>query len=258
MNLQTSDSLSRRDALKTLGAGAALIGLGAFSFEAAAAETRRTAPDSIVSGGGTSQPFTLPELGYAYDALEPHIDQRTMEIHHSKHHQAYITNANKALADVAQLKTRSAEELLRNLSVVPESIRTTVRNNVGGHVNHAFFWRTIGPKAGGAPDGTLASSIKQTFGSFDAFKAQFADAAMKRFGSGWGWLSVDGGKLKIHSTANQDSPLIEGAVPLLGIDVWEHAYYLKYQNRRADYLAAFWNVVNWSEVAKNFQAAQRA
>jgi Fe-Mn family superoxide dismutase len=206
----------------------------------------------------TSQPFTLPPLGYDYGALEPHIDRQTMEIHHTKHHQAYITNANKALADTSGMKERSAEDILQNLSSVPESIRTTVRNNVGGHVNHSFFWKTIGPGAGGAPTGDVAAAITKAFGSFDAFKTQFADAAMKRFGSGWGWLSAENGKLKIHSTANQDSPLIEGAVPLLGIDVWEHAYYLRYQNRRADYLAAFWNVVNWSQVAKNFQAVNLA
>ena len=240
-----------------MGAGAALIGLGAISLDAIAAEAPRSAAKMPAGASRTAQPFTLPELGYGYDALEPYIDQRTMEIHHSKHHQAYITNANKALADATDLKNRSAEDLLRDLSSVPEAIRTTVRNNVGGHVNHAFFWRTIGPKKGGAPEGKLASSINQTFGSFDAFKAQFADAAMKRFGSGWGWLSAQGGALKIHSTANQDSPLIEGAVPLLGIDVWEHAYYLKYQNRRADYLAAFWNVVNWTEVAKNFETSRQ-
>jgi Fe-Mn family superoxide dismutase len=188
--------------------------------------------------------------------LEPHIDQRTMEIHHTKHHQAYITNANKALADYPELKGKSAEEVLRNLTLVPEAIRTTVRNNAGGHVNHSFFWKTIGPKAGGSPAGELADAITKTFGTFEAFKAQFADAAMKRFGSGWGWLSVQGGALKIHSTANQDSPLSEGAVPLLGVDVWEHAYYLHYQNRRADYLTAFWNVVNWSQVAMNFKTAK--
>ena len=207
---------------------------------------------------GTAQPFTLPKLGFGYEALSPYIDQRTMEIHHSKHHQAYIDNANKALADHPELKSQSAEELLRNLDAVPEKIRTTVRNNVGGHVNHSFFWQTLAPNAGGTPTGDVAEAISKAFGTFDGFKAQFADAAMKRFGSGWGWLSVDRSGLKIHSTANQDSPLIEGLVPLLGVDVWEHAYYLHYQNRRAEYLTAFWNVVNWSQVARNFQLAKAA
>lgn len=256
MHPHSPHALSRRDALKTMGAGAALLGLGAFSLNAVGAEASRGSTTGASAAGKTTQPFSLPPLGYAYEALEPHIDARTMEIHHTKHHQAYINNANKALADSPALKNRSAEDLLRNLSSVPESIRTTVRNNVGGHVNHSFFWKTIGPKSGGAPSGQLSDAITKAFGSLTEFKAQFTDAAMKRFGSGWGWLSVQGGGLKIHSTANQDSPLIDGSVPLLGVDVWEHAYYLHYQNRRADYLAAFWNVVNWDQVAKNFAAAK--
>ena len=249
--MNSSDSVSRRDALKTLGAGAALVGLGAV-----APSTLAAAQPASNRGSGTIQPFSLPKLNYGYDALEPHIDSRTMEIHHTKHHQAYITNANQALANHASLQKLSAEELLKNLNQVPESIRMTLRNNVGGHLNHALFWQTIGPKAGGAPKGAVADAITKTFGSFDAFKTQFGDAASKRFGSGWAWLTRQQGKLAITSTANQDSPLMEGATPLLGLDVWEHAYYLKYQNRRADYISAFWNVVNWEQVNANFAAAK--
>lgn len=241
-----------------MGAGAALLSLGALSLRTVAAEVPGAVSSLASVSSRAGQPFTLPPLGYAYDALEPHIDRQTMEIHHTKHHQAYINNANRALADHAELKNQSAEEILRNLDAVPEKIRTTLRNNVGGHANHSFFWRTIGPKTGGAPTGELANEIVKAFGSFDALKTQFADTAMKRFGSGWGWLSFQGKALKVHSTANQDSPISEGAVPLLGVDVWEHAYYLHYQNRRADYLAAFWNVVDWSQVAKNYQAAKAA
>jgi Fe-Mn family superoxide dismutase len=246
--------LSRRTVLKTLGTGAALLGVAALRSPALAADTPAGATPA------TPQPFALPKLGYAYDALEPHIDARTMEIHHTKHHQAYIDNANKALAAQPTLQKRSAEEILRDLAAVPESVRTVLRNNVGGHVNHAFFWKIIAPAAGGAaaartPAGPLAEALARRFGSFDAFKTQFADAAAKRFGSGWAWLVVKGGQLEITSTANQDSPLSEGATPVLGLDVWEHAYYLKYQNRRADYVGAFWNVVNWSQAAANFAAA---
>lgn len=249
--MNSSDFVSRRDALKTLGASAALVGLGVVGTSNLA-----TAQPATVRGGGTAQPFSLPKLNYGYDALEPHIDARTMEIHHTKHHQAYINNANQALASHASLQKLSAEELLKNLNQAPESIRTTLRNNVGGHVNHALFWRTIDPKAGGAPKGALGDAITKTFGSFDAFKTQFGDAASKRFGSGWAWLTRQQGKLAITSTANQDSPLMDGASPLLGLDVWEHAYYLKYQNRRADYIAAFWNIVNWEQVNANFAAAK--
>ena len=237
-----------------MGAGAALVGLGAVTLRSMAAEA---APVARASGAGTSlmQPFSLPPLGYAADALEPHIDRQTMEIHHGKHHQAYITNANKALADLPDFKTKSAEDLLRNLSALPENVRTAVRNNVGGHANHTLFWRTIGPARNSVPEGALSAAIVKSFGSVENLKSQVNDAAMKRFGSGWAWLSVSGGNLKVHSTANQDSPLSEGSIPLLGVDVWEHAYYLHYQNRRADYLAAFWNVVNWAEVAQNYAAA---
>ena len=242
------EPVSRRDVLKTFGAGAALLGLGSTGLHAAGAGKKAAAS----SMGMTSQPFTLPKLAYAYDALEPHIDAKTMEIHHSKHHQAYITNANNALKDQASLQRKSAEEILGSLASVPESVRTTLRNNVGGHVNHAFFWKVIGPKGGGTPKGAMADAITKGFGSFDTFKTQFADAAGKRFGSGWAWLVAKDGKLAITSTANQDSPLSDGATPLLGIDVWEHAYYLKYQNRRADYVTAFWNVVQWDQIAANF------
>ncbi|HJT44697.1 MAG TPA: superoxide dismutase [Chthoniobacterales bacterium] len=203
--------------------------------------------------------YELPKLPYAYDALEPHIDARTMEIHYSKHHQAYVTNLNNAIKGKSDLEKKSVEDLIRDLKSVPEDIRTAVRNNGGGHANHSFFWRIMGPNAGGEPKGKLADDIKSTFGGFDQFKEKFADAGVKRFGSGWAWLIKNGsGKLEIVSTANQDSPLmgksiagVEGT-PVLGVDVWEHAYYLNYQNRRPDYLKAWWNVVNWDAVAKNY------
>jgi Fe-Mn family superoxide dismutase len=194
--------------------------------------------------------FTLPPLPYAYDALAPHIDAKTMEIHHTKHHQAYINNVNTALEGHPTLAAKPVEELIRDLAAVPEAIRTTVRNNGGGHANHSLFWTIMGPKAGGEPSGPLGEAINGSFGSFANFKEQFTKAAMGRFGSGWAWLSADKGKLVIETSANQDNPISEGRTPLLGIDVWEHAYYLNYQNRRADYVAAFYNVINWSEVAK--------
>jgi superoxide dismutase, Fe-Mn family len=195
-------------------------------------------------------PYTLPPLPYAPEALEPHIDAETMRIHHGKHHQAYITNANKLLADHPELAKLSPEELLKNLDQAPESIRAGLRNNVGGHLNHSQFWLMMSPDGGGEPTGELAAAIDSSFGSFDEFKKQFADAAMKRFGSGWAWLVMKDGKLSILSTPNQDPPLLEGYSPLLGLDVWEHAYYLKYQNRRGDYALAWWNVVNWPHVAE--------
>ena len=199
--------------------------------------------------------FELPKLSYSYDALEPHIDARTMEIHHTKHHQTYITNVNNAIAGKPNLEGKTVEALITNLNEVPEEIRTVVRNNGGGHANHSFFWKIMGPGMGGTPGGDLASAINTTFGSFDSFKEQFAKAAAGRFGSGWAWLIIDGGKLAITSTPNQDSPIMEGKRPVLGLDVWEHAYYLKYQNRRPDYVGAFWNVVDWTAVAKNFKSA---
>jgi Fe-Mn family superoxide dismutase len=200
--------------------------------------------------------YELPKLPYANNALEPHIDARTMEIHHTKHHQAYINNVNKALEGHPELAAKPIEELMRNLSAVPEAIRTTVRNNGGGHANHSLFWTIMAPNAGGNPTGDLAAAIDSSFGSFDNFKTQLTNAAIGRFGSGWGWLSVDKGKLIVESTPNQDTPLSEGRTPILGVDVWEHAYYLHYQNRRPDYVAAFWNVVNWPEVARRFAAAK--
>jgi len=202
--------------------------------------------------------FSLPPLAYAYNALEPHIDARTMEIHHTKHHQAYINNVNNAIKGRADLENKSVEELIANIAAIPEDIRNVVRNNAGGHANHTFFWTIIGPNAGGQPQGNVAAAINAAFGSFDAFKEKFAQAATTRFGSGWAWVSVgQDGKLEISSTPNQDSPLMEGKTPILGIDVWEHAYYLHYQNRRPDYIAAFWNVVNWQEVEKRFNALKK-
>jgi len=201
-------------------------------------------------------PYTLPQLPYAYNALEPHIDARTMEIHHTKHHQAYINNVNTALQG-SPLADKPIEELLKGLSSVPEAVQTAVRNNGGGHANHTLFWPIMSPSGGGAPTGELAAAITAKFGSFDAFKEQFNKAAATRFGSGWAWLSVGGdGSLIVESTANQDSPLSLGHTPILGLDVWEHAYYLHYQNRRPDYISAFWNVVNWPEVARRFSAAK--
>lgn len=200
--------------------------------------------------------YELPALPYAHDALEPHIDARTMEIHHTKHHQGYVNKVNDALQGHDDLAAKSIEDLMRGLSSVPEEIRTAVRNNGGGHANHSLFWTVMGPGAGGAPAGDLAAAIDSAFGSFDNFKQEFSGAAATRFGSGWAWLSVDGGKLVVESTANQDTPLSEGRTPILGLDVWEHAYYLNYQNRRPDYISAFWNVVKWDEVGKRFGAAK--
>jgi superoxide dismutase, Fe-Mn family len=201
--------------------------------------------------------YELPPLPYPKDALEPHIDAQTMEIHHGKHHNAYVTNVNKVLAGKPELEKKSVEELISNLKAVPDDIRNVVRNNGGGHANHSMFWKIMGPNAGGAPTGPLADDIKVVFGNFDAFKEKFEAAGAGRFGSGWAWLVVKDGKLEIMSTANQDNPLMEGIKPVLGCDVWEHAYYLKYQNRRPDYLKAWWNVVNWAEVAKYYDAAKR-
>lgn len=198
----------------------------------------------------------LPPLPYPNNALEPHIDETTMMIHHDRHHNTYVTNLNKALEGHPELESKSVEELIANLDAVPESIRTAVRNNGGGHANHSLFWEVIGPNGGGEPSGSLAEAINAEFGSFEKFKETFAAAAAGRFGSGWAWLSLDNGKLVVHSTPNQDSPIMEGKTPLLGLDVWEHAYYLKYQNKRPDYIAAFWNVVNWAEVQKRYEAAK--
>ena len=199
--------------------------------------------------------YTLPELPYSTTALEPHIDARTMEIHHGKHHAAYIAKVNEAIAGT-DLESKSVEDLISNMAAVPADKQAAVRNNGGGHANHSLFWTIMSPNGGGLPTGDLAAAIDATFGSFDAFKEKFATAAATRFGSGWAWLSVDGGKLIVDSTPNQDSPLMEGRTPILGLDVWEHAYYLNYQNRRPDYVSAFFNVINWEEVARRYAAAK--
>ncbi|WP_054787720.1 superoxide dismutase SodA [Gracilibacillus dipsosauri] len=200
--------------------------------------------------------FTLPDLPYAYDALEPHIDKETMNIHHTKHHNTYVTKLNAALEGHDDLANKSIEDILANLDAVPENIRTAVRNNGGGHANHSLFWTLLSANGGGEPTGELADKINEAFGSFDKFKEEFANAAAGRFGSGWAWLVVDNGNLAITSTPNQDTPISEGKTPILGLDVWEHAYYLKYQNKRPDYIAAFWNVVNWDKVASLYNEAK--
>ncbi len=245
--MSSKNLFTRREAIKTLGAGVALTGLGLMSTRKGYAEPSLPKP--------LAQPFALPSLTYDFDALEPHIDRRTMEIHHDKHHQGYVNKANMALADYPELHGRSANQLLTNLEEVPEPIRLSVRNNVGGHANHSLFWQVINPMGGGEPQGKLAAAISAEFGSLSELKAKFSQAAKTRFGSGWAWMSVRDGALIIHSTANQDSPLSAGIVPVLGLDVWEHAYYLHYQNRRADYVNAFWAVVNWRQVEANYLAA---
>ena len=198
--------------------------------------------------------FEVPPLPYEYNALEPYIDTQTMQLHHDKHHAAYVNNLNNALQNQSQLASWTVEDLVQRINEVPESIRTAVRNNAGGHTNHSMFWQIMKPNGGGEPTGELGSAIQQAFGSFDQFKAAFNDAGVKRFGSGWTWLVLDrSGKLQVISTANQDSPMMDGMFPVMGNDVWEHAYYLKYQNRRPDYLAAWWNVVNWDEITHRYQ-----
>jgi Fe-Mn family superoxide dismutase len=211
--------------------------------------------ENATSKEDTHMAYQLPELPYAYDALEPHIDARTMEIHHTKHHQAYISKVNDAIAG-SELEKKTVEALISDLSAVPENIRGVVRNNGGGHANHTLFWTVMSPGGGGSPSGELAAAIDKELGGFAKFQEAFKAAAVGRFGSGWAWLSVDKGKLLVESTANQDSPLMEGRTPILGLDVWEHAYYLHYQNRRPDYAAAFFNVVNWDEVARRYAAAK--
>jgi len=200
--------------------------------------------------------YELPKLPYDYNALEPHIDARTMEIHYTKHHQAYITNLNNAIKGKPDLEKKSVEDLISDLKSVPEDIRTAVRNNGGGHINHSMFWQILGPGAGGSPVGNLAQAITGSFGGFDTFKEKFGAAATTRFGSGWAWLLKNGTKVEVISTANQDSPVMEGKYPVIGLDVWEHAYYLKYQNRRPDYIGAWWSVVNWQEAEKRFNAGK--
>lgn len=200
--------------------------------------------------------FELPQLPYAYDALEPHIDKETMNIHHTKHHNTYVTNLNNALEGNEELLSKTVEEVISNLDAVPEAARTAVRNNGGGHANHTLFWQVISPNGGGEPTGELAEAINSKFGGFEGFKEEFSKAATTRFGSGWAWLAVNNGELEVTSTPNQDSPLMEGKTPILGLDVWEHAYYLNYQNRRPEYIGAFWNVVNWEEVNNRYNAAK--
>ena len=202
-------------------------------------------------------PFTVPPLPYAFDALEPYIDAKTMEIHHDKHHGAYVTNLNKALEGHADLQNKTVEQLLTGLNSLPESIRTAVRNNGGGHLNHSLFWKIMKKGGGGEPSGELATAINGAFGSFAEFKAKLVDAGTKRFGSGWAWLLFRDGKLVIESSANQDNPIIDGGKAFFGVDVWEHAYYLKYQNRRPEYLEAWWNTINWAQVAENFADAKK-
>jgi superoxide dismutase, Fe-Mn family len=200
--------------------------------------------------------FELPQLPYAYDALEPHIDKETMNIHHTKHHNTYVTNLNNALEGNEELLSKTVEEVVANLDAVPEAARTAVRNNGGGHANHSLFWQVISPNGGGEPTGELAEAINSKFGGFEGFKEEFSKAATTRFGSGWAWLVVNNGELEVTSTPNQDSPLMEGKTPILGLDVWEHAYYLNYQNRRPEYIGAFWNVVNWEEVNNRYASAK--
>ena len=200
--------------------------------------------------------YTLPDLPYAYDALEPYIDEETMHLHHDKHHNTYVTNLNAAIEKYPELGEKTLEELLSDMDAIPTDIKTAVRNNGGGHANHSFFWEIMAPNAGGEPTGEIKEAINEAFGDFSSFKEEFKKAAAGRFGSGWAWLVMENGKLAITSTANQDSPLMEGKTPILGLDVWEHAYYLKYKNVRPDYIAAFWNVINWDEVNKRFEAAK--
>ncbi|EOY2805274.1 superoxide dismutase [Enterococcus faecium] len=200
--------------------------------------------------------YTLPDLPYSYDALEPYIDEETMHLHHDKHHNTYVTNLNAAIEKYPELGEKTIEELLSDMDAIPTDIKTAVRNNGGGHANHSFFWEIMAPNAGGEPTGEIKEAINEAFGDFSSFKEEFKKAAAGRFGSGWAWLVMENGKLAITSTANQDSPLMEGKTPILGLDVWEHAYYLKYKNVRPDYIAAFWNVINWDEVNKRFEAAK--
>lgn len=235
--------MTRRQAIKTT----ALASAAFATLPGAIAQTNATAPAAAPSG-----PFTLPPLPYAYDALEPHIDAQTMHIHHDKHHAAYVANLNKAVTEMEHDKMISVENLLKDLSHVPEKIRTAVRNNGGGHYNHSLFWQMMKKNGGGEPTGDLAKAIDADFGSFSTFKDNFTKTALGQFGSGWAWLVIDGKQLKIEPTANQDSPLSSGRTPLLGLDVWEHAYYLKYQNKRADYIAAWFNVVNWDFVSDRY------
>ena len=252
--IMQGQQITRRQAIQTLTLSTAALALAAQGGLAQEPARAGAAPTARADG-----PFTLPPLPYAYSALEPHIDTLTMQIHHDKHHAKYVENLNKALAQAPNLKRKSVEDLLRDQSEVPVALRAAVRNNAGGHYNHSLFWQTMSQGGGGAPKGTLADAIDKRFGSYDAFKAMLSEEALARFGSGWAWLSVDpSGQLLVESTPNQDSPLSRGRTPLLGIDVWEHAYYLKYQNRRADYVAAFFNVIAWDAVAQRFGHSARS
>ena len=233
--------ITRRQAIQTTAVAAAAVAVAPTLF----AQTN-SAPATAAT------PFTLPPLPYAFDALEPHLDARTMEIHRDKHHAAYVTNLNKAVAEFPELGRKSIEDLLKDLNAVPEKIRTAVRNHGGGHCNHSLFWQMMKPSGGGEPKAELAAIIEKSFGNVADFKTKFTEAATKIFGSGWAWLTLDGKELKIETTANQDTPLSAGRTPLLGLDVWEHAYYLKFQNKRADYITAWWNVVNWDFVAERY------
>jgi superoxide dismutase, Fe-Mn family len=243
---------NRRNFLILLGAGTTGIFFGTSTKPSWATTT--TAPASTAA----VDVFKLPPLTYDYNALEPHIDEKTMKFHHDKHHAAYVKNLNAAVNKYPQLKTKTVEELLVNLNQLPTEIQTTVRNNGGGHLNHSMYWTIMGPKGGGMPTGAIAKAIQNQFGSFDKFKSQFNEGGTKVFGSGWVWLVGKEGKLKIITTPNQDSPIMQGFYPIMGNDVWEHAYYLKYQNRRPDYLSAWWNVINWTEVNKRFEKSLKA
>lgn len=252
-------NLNRRNFLYLIGLTAGAMTFGACS---ANGQTESTASPQASPSPATPTaqnpegPFQLPPLPYAYNALEPHIDARTMEFHHDRHHQAYVNNLNTAIARHPELRDRQIDQLLRDLNSIPEDIRTSVRNNGGGHANHTMFWEIMGPNGGGEPTGEIANAINQTFGSFESFKEQFNSAGGTRFGSGWVWLIRNAdGQLQITTTANQDSPLMEGNYPIMGNDVWEHAYYLNYQNRRADYLKAWWNTINWDVVNRRYQQA---
>ncbi|MBW4480826.1 MAG: superoxide dismutase [Tolypothrix brevis GSE-NOS-MK-07-07A] len=242
-------TIDRRHFLFLLGAS-----VGAFALDTHASAEKAPISQSTPSGNTV---YSVPPLTYAYDALEPHIDQATMQFHHDKHHAAYVKNLNAALDKHPELKSKPVEEMLRNLNSVPADIRQIVRNNGGGHVNHSMFWLIMKPQGGGEPTGAIATAINQSFGSFAAFKKQFNEAGTGRFGSGWVWLVRNNGKLEITTTANQDSPLSQGKYPIMGNDVWEHAYYLKYQNRRPEYLDAWWNVLNWDEINKRFAEASK-
>jgi superoxide dismutase, Fe-Mn family len=249
---------SRRNFLGLLGAGttATFFGTLTASSWANPVDTTAQVPATAIQAADV---FKLPPLTYAYNALEPHIDATTMKFHHDKHHAAYVKNLNAAVAKYPQLKTKTVEQLLLSLNTLPKDIQTTVRNNGGGHLNHSMFWQIMGPKGGGAPTGAIAAAINSNFGSFDRFKAQFNEAGTKVFGSGWAWLARSkDGKLQIISTPNQDNPITQGLYPIMGNDVWEHAYYLKYQNRRPEYLSAWWSVINWNEVNNRFAKSLKA